>query len=223
MKMTELIWNFAWAATVAGLVVVGAGCSKPVDEDEPEPRPPAPKAAPAATHAPTKAPLKAPVPSVPGEQTAAPAPAPKPETPETIKEIAGLETSYQTNTEFAAKIEAVFKISDVGSPASLIALGRLFNQEKDPELKAELLAALGDIQGLDKQKLALLTAGAAPDQARQVRQAAIDGLTLLDSKYALPMLETLSSDADEEIRESAKDAIQIVQALMAARSDSPTP
>ena len=223
MKNRKLIWNLAVAVAVAGVVIVGAGCSKPADDDEPEPVKRTPKTTAATEQVPTKAPKKAPVPSIPGEQTGTPAPAPKPETPETVKEIAGMETSYQTNTEFAAKVEAIFKISDVGSPGSLTALGRLFAQEKDPELRAELLAALGDIQGLDERKAALLAAGAAADQPRQVRQAAIDGLTLIDPKRALPLLQALSTDADEEIREAAKDGIQIVQALMEARSDNPAP
>jgi hypothetical protein len=203
---------------VAGLVI---GCSKPADDDEPEPVQRAPQATAPASPVPAKSPKKAPVPAVPGEQTAIPAPTPKPESPETVKEIAAQETSYQTNTEFAAKVEAIFKISDIGSPGSLTALGRLFAQEKDPELRAELLAALGDIQGLDERKAALLAAGAAADQPRNVRQAAIDGLTLIDAKRSLPLLQALSSDADEEIREAAKDAIQIVQALLEARSDNP--
>lgn len=217
MKLIKPIWFAAVVLAVGGTLLGLASCLKSTtdDDDLAAPKIAATKqpGAPAAV----KAPVMAPVPEIPPDSFAM-AGVPKPDTAESVTEIGLQEISYQTNTEYAAKIEAIFRIADAGGSSSLAALGRLFTTEKDVELKAEILQSLGDIQGFDEQKTALLTAGAGADQPRQVRQAAIDGLTNIDPKYALPLLQAMTTDADEEIRESAKDAIQIVQALQAARS-----
>ena len=41
------------------------------------------------------------------------------DTLETLQEIANLELEYVTNTEFSARAEVIYKISDVGTPAAI--------------------------------------------------------------------------------------------------------
>jgi HEAT repeat protein len=136
---------------------------------------------------------------------------------QTLQEIANLEIEYLTNAEFSARAEVIYKISDVGTPGAIPALGRIFFGETDPELKTEVLSLLVDIDNQDNQKLAILSAAVRADQPKEVREAAIDAITDLESpQRGLPVLQSLSSDPDEEIREDVKDAIEQVQAVMSA-------
>jgi HEAT repeat protein len=92
-----------------------------------------------------------------------------------------------------------------------VALGGLFQTEKDNDLKTEILDSLFDIDGQEDRKAALLAVGAGSDQAKDVRQSAIDGLSNLDPKVAIPILQSLAGDPDPDIRELAKDTIDQLQ------------
>jgi hypothetical protein len=130
---------------------------------------------------------------------------------EAAKQVGALENAYLANTEFPQRVENIYKITDLGTPEAIAALGRLFQAEKEVDLKTEILDSLFDIDGLDDKKAALLAAGAGADQPKDVRESAIDGLTDLAPKYALPILQALVSDQDQEIRDLAKDAIEQLQ------------
>jgi len=137
------------------------------------------------------------------------------DTQETLQEIANLELEYMTNTEFSARAEVIYRISDVGTPGAIPALGRVFSMESDPELKTEVLSLLADIDNQDDQKLAILYAAVGADQPKEVREAAIDAVTDLESpQRGLLILQSLANDPDPEIREDVKDAIEQVQAVM---------
>lgn len=122
--------------------------------------------------------------------------------------VSALEASYVAKPEFTDRVQIIYKLSDAGTPDAIYALGRLFHAEKDPDLKVEIMDSLFDIDGQDDKKVALLAAGAGPDQPKDVRESAIDGLGDVDAQYALPILKPLANDPDEEIREQAKDAIE---------------
>ena len=128
------------------------------------------------------------------------------------KALPELEAAYASNPDFAKRVEAIYQISDKGTPEAVATLGRLFHVEKDPDLKIEILSSLFDFDGLDDRKITILGAGIAADQPKEVREEAIDSLGDVDSKYALPLLQSLLSDPDEEIREAAKDQIELLHA-----------
>ncbi len=134
---------------------------------------------------------------------------------EAAQQIVDMEAAYHGSTDFSTRIDAMYRISDVNSPEAVAALGRLFTFEKDPELKTEILDALSDIEGQDSGKVAILAAAAGTDQAKDVRQAAIDGLTNIDPQHALPILQGMVSDSDSDISDAAKDAVEQVKANMA--------
>jgi HEAT repeat protein len=130
-------------------------------------------------------------------------------------QIAHFEAEYLTNADFSARAELIYKISDVGTPEAIPALGRIFASENDTELKTEVLSLLADIDNQDDQKLAILSAAVGADQPKDVREAAIDALTDLESpQRGLPILQSLSNDPDAEIRDAVKDAVALVQSLM---------
>jgi HEAT repeat protein len=130
-----------------------------------------------------------------------------------------LENAYIATPDFSARVETIYKLTDAATPEAIASLGRLFHMEKDPELKTEILDSLFDIDGQDERKAALFAAGAGSDQPKEVRQSAIDGLEDVEAKYALPILQALTTDPDEDIRDAAKDAIESLQAA----PPTPTP
>ena len=194
-----------WTLTVSslGLAVMLAGCSKS------EPETPAPAPAPKTE---AKKPAQMPPPTSPTvtPPTTAFKSLPK-VTDEGEENVPALENAYISTPDFTARVEAIYRLADVGSPEAISSLGRLFQMEKDPDLKTEILDSLFDIDGHDQLKAALLAAGAGTDQPKEVRQSAVDGLEDIKPEIAIPILRALTSDQDEEIRESAKDAIEMLQ------------
>jgi len=135
----------------------------------------------------------------------------------TVQQILQYEGAYRTNADFSARVELIYKVSDVGTPEAVLAMGRIFFSETDPELKTEVLNLLADIDGQTDNKLAILTAGIGHDQPKEVREEAIDALTDIEPPgRALPLLQSLLNDPDTEIREAATDAIDVVRTLMSS-------
>ena len=195
---------------VAVVAAVAVGCGK--HEEEP-PAPVAPPATKAETPKPAPFTLPKPAP-VSGKPTTPPIakPAAVPvSTPEIMQQLSSWEATYNANPEFTQRVELIYKITDTETPEAIVTLGRLFHVEKDPDLKTEIVDSLADIDGLDDRKLAILTAAAGADQPKDVRESAIDGLGELQPKFALPILQALASDPDEEIRDQAKDQIEMLQ------------
>ena len=209
-KMTVKLFGPTLAA-----ILMFAACSKQEPQPERKPEPPKPVAnktvevpkpvaAPPATVSATK----------PPPPTAPPAQPVVPSSVDVAQQAAQLESSYVSNPDFSARVQLIYKLSDLDSVAAVSSLGRIFQMEKDPDLRIEVLDSLYDIEGSDDKKAAILAAGAAADQPKEVRESAIDGLSDLDPKKALPILQALVSDRDEDIREAAKDAIEQLQSDM---------
>jgi hypothetical protein len=209
--MREINAIMKLSAMAAGLAVIVSACSK--SEETPAPTLPEPsaKSEPAKTSS-----TIAPAPSEPAAKSAPP---PQPFAPATpmpagsaAQVAATLENAYITNPDFNSRVEQIYKLTDAGTPQAIASLGRLFHMERDNDLKTEILDSLFDIDGQDERKAALFAAGAGADQPKEVRQSAIDGLEDIEPKYALPILQALVGDPDEDIRDAAKDAIEMLQA-----------
>ena len=208
MKSMQNILKFG---VVAGLTaVVWTGCSKP-EETAPVPEPPAMKKIERAGDSyslPTPPPVVKPVTAKPVPVPAAAAKADAEEATPTAPE---LEKTYLANPDFTERVQVIFQLSDLGSADALATLGRLFQKEQDPDLRVQVLNSLFDIEGHDDKKAALLAAGVATNQPKDVRDAAIDALGDIDAKRAVPILQSLLSDTDEDLREHAKDVIEQLQ------------
>jgi hypothetical protein len=195
------------AAPVLAVAVLAVACKK---NEELTP-PPTAQSAPAKPASTLPAASANPAPAMqPAEQPTATS------TGNPAQEAATLESAYIATTEFSARVDNIYKLTDAGTPEAIASLGRLFHMEKDPELRTEILDSLFDIDGQDERKAALFAAGASANQPKEVRQSAIDGLEDIDAKYALPILQSLTSDPDEDIRDAAKDAIESLQTTQAA-------
>jgi hypothetical protein len=182
------------------------GCSKPTPEDTPPPKPV------------TKAiefPAPTNVSSAPQAVKAAPADVPavaQEDTPESLTgQVKQYEADYQNTSDFQKRVVIIYNLSSVESPDTIDAIGRMFLNEKDKELKIELVNSLLDVDGQNDKKLAILGAAIRGDQPKDVRLQGIDGMGDTEDKRAIQVLQALLTDPDEDIREDAQDTIDQLQ------------
>lgn len=140
-----------------------------------------------------------------------------PETEPDTKPLPVLEKEYTATTNRDTRLDLIMDIADAPGPESILALSRLFDTETDADLKVDLLDSLLGIEGFVEEKLKLLAKGAQKGLPGDVRQSAIDGLIDLDDQRVIPVLNGLLNDPDEEIRESAKDALEMLQSQPAVK------
>jgi len=140
-----------------------------------------------------------------------------PENDPDTKPLPVLEKDYLATTNRDTRLDVMMDIADAPGPASIQVLSRLFDAETDADLKVDLLDSLLGIEGFVEEKLKLLTKGTQKGLPNDVRQSAIDGLIDLDDQRVVPVLNGLLNDPDEDIRESAKDALEMLQSQPAVK------
>lgn len=133
------------------------------------------------------------------------------------KPLPVMEKEYFTATNRDVRLDLMMDIADNSSAESVKTLTRLFEAETDTDLKVDLLDSLLGIEGFKEEKLIMLTLGARQGLPTEVRQSAIDGLIDLDDQRVIPVLNGLLNDPDEEIREGAKDALEMLQSQPAVK------
>ena len=122
-----------------------------------------------------------------------------------------LESTYFNTPDFQKRVAMIYELSSIESPATIDAVGRLLVNEKDQELKVELVNSLTDIDGENDKKLNILTAAIRGDQPKDVRLEAIDALVDTEDKRAIQVLQGLLKESDEEIRDAAQDGFEQLQ------------
>ena len=108
------------------------------------------------------------------------------------------------------RVDIVHTIGDLDSAEAVAVLGLLFQNERDEELKLEMLATVEQMDVENASIMPIVAAALRPEQPQSVREAAIDVLADLDEPGALQMLQSLTTDPNPEIRAAAKDALQSV-------------
>jgi len=98
------------------------------------------------------------------------------------------------------------KLADAGVPKQQIAsaLGYMFRDENSVEVKTDILNELGDLD--DPSAFDQIVRGLDQHQPDEVRTAAIEALDSLGDKRAIPVLQPLLADRDEDIRDAAQSA-----------------
>lgn len=134
-----------------------------------------------------------------------------------IRPLPVLEKEYTATTNRDTRLDIMMDIAETPGVEAIKALTRLFEAETDPDLKVDLLDSLLGIEGFKDEKLIMLTMGARQGLPSEVRQSAIDGLIDLDDQRVIAVLNGLLNDPDAEIRESAKDAIEMLQSEPAVK------
>ena len=201
-------------ATLALVILAMAGCSKKqAEETVPPPSPvttkriefPAPTNLPAAMPSIADAKPAVPIPGLPAEDSPA----------QLAAQVKQLETDYQNTPDFQQRVVIIYNLSSVESPDTIDAIGRLFLNEKDKELKIELVNSLLDIDGQNDKKLAILSTAVRGDQTKEVRLEGIDGMADVEDKRAIQILQGMLTDPDQDIIDAAKDTIDQLQADVA--------
>jgi hypothetical protein len=101
----------------------------------------------------------------------------------------------------------VAKLADAGIPKQQVAstLGYMFRDENSVEVKTDILDELGNLD--DPSAFDQIVRGLDRRQPDEVRSEAIDALDSLGDKRAIPVLQPLLADRDEDIRDAAQSAI----------------
>jgi hypothetical protein len=121
------------------------------------------------------------------------------------RKFSGLESDYLAAQEFETRVGLIYKIARGKPNEAAEALDRLFLLENDPELKALILSALGDVEGEIEVKLRVLRKALTIEQAPDVRHAAAAEMEWLDDRRTLPLWQQLTADPDPQIRDLATD------------------
>jgi hypothetical protein len=206
MKCLPMIIAAALALPMLGLV----GCSKPASEETlPPPKPPTAKA--------IEFPPPTNLPTAPQAVKVEPATNAAPEVPQEDSpaalagQVKQFEADYRNTADFQKRVVIIYNLSSVESPDTIDAIGRLFLNENDKELKIELVNSLLDVEGENDKKLAILGTAIRAEQPKEVRLEGIDGMGDTEDKRAIQVLQTLLTDPDEDVRENAQDTIDQLQ------------
>jgi hypothetical protein len=211
MKRLQLFF----VAALAGAALTAVGCSK--KESEPPPPPPTSSATIQKPQPPP--PLPSVVQPTPPPEVSATSPTATDD--EAAAQVKKLESDYQNAQDFQKRVVILYDLSSTESPETINAIARLFLNEKDQELKVELINSLMDIDGQKDKKLAILSSAVRSDQPKDVRLEAIDGMSDVEDKRAIQILQAFANDPDEEIRDAVKDTIEQLQTVTA--QPQPTP
>jgi hypothetical protein len=121
-----------------------------------------------------------------------------------------LEIDYLATSDLYTKVQIMTDLTDTAPASAVEVLGRLFYFEEDAELREELLQTLMEVDGQTVAKRNILEEATHPEIPLSVRLTAIDLLDELGSKAALPALQKLTADPNQQIRDAAHDAIDDV-------------
>ena len=127
-------------------------------------------------------------------------------------QVKQLENEYENTPDFQKRVTLIYEISaNDDAPDVVDALAHLFLNEKDQELKIELVNSLSDVDGQNDKKLAILSTALRSDQSKDVRLKAIDGMGDAQDKRGIQILQAYLNDPDEDVKETAQDTIEQLQ------------
>lgn len=128
------------------------------------------------------------------------------------KPLPALESDYTATTNRDTRLDIMMDIAETPGAETVRTLARLLETETDPDLKVDLIDSLLGIEGHTDEKLAMLTQGVRTGLPKEVRLSAVDGLIELNDPRTVAVFNGMLNDPDEEIREAAKDALEMLQA-----------
>ena len=205
MMRKNIVRETAMILVVAGMVSV-VGCSRQPIEDE---QPVVPKKT-TGTAKTTPSPANPGATTQPGKTSSQPSVS---QAAADASSLADLEASYVSKADVGSKMEIIAKICEIGGASAVTAVGQLFQTENDPAVRQEMLTSLYEVDGQDEAKIVLLSIAVAPAQPPEVRQEAISALVDVEPKLALPLLKALLNDSNEDIRDAAKNSIELLEAI----------
>jgi len=130
-----------------------------------------------------------------------------PKSGQSVAQLASLEQRYLSFADPETRVELIGQVIDPENPLAVEILGRLFQNERDTDLKLALLAAVMVQEEQPAAQLAVFASGLWPLQPQSVRIAAVEGLAILRTAEAVQILHGLRFDADRQIRAAAVEAL----------------
>jgi hypothetical protein len=222
-KATSTIKRVPAAAATAMAVILLAvvGCSKKESQETPLPPPSV-----------TTLPSTQPLPALPPPANTNVASAAASDTnqagaddqtqAELAAQVKQLETDYQNTPDFQKRVTIIYELSSNDDAADVVdALAHLFLNEKDQELKIELVSSLTDVDNQNDKKLAILSTALRADEPKEVRLEAIDGMGDAQDKRGIQILQGFLNDPDEDVKEAAQDTIEQLQNMPDPSSPPP--
>ena len=131
---------------------------------------------------------------------------------ELAAQVKQLENEYENTADFQKRVTLIYEISaNDDAPDAIDTLAHLFLNEKDQELKTELVNSLSDVDGQNDKKLAILSTALRADQPKEVRLEAIDGMGDVQDKRGIQVLQGYLNDPDEDIKDTVQNTIEQLQ------------
>jgi HEAT repeat protein len=116
----------------------------------------------------------------------------------------------RTGVEPEERGEVVDELWTLATPEAVEILRQHFHIERDPDVKADIVAGLVDEQKPETHEVrfGILATALAATQPLEVRLTAVSILVEFDDARSVALLQNLLQDRDEEIREAAMEAIE---------------
>ena len=138
-----------------------------------------------------------------------------PEIPHLTEQLTEITQSYAQTPPFEDKLELIERLREMPSPATFRVATQLFAAEEDPELQGFLLDAVMSMEelGLAEEQLAFLADSLRRQWPNEVRVRLVDSMVDLADRRAIPLLEPLVNDPDEEVRAAAVGGLEILRGI----------
>jgi HEAT repeat protein len=140
-------------------------------------------------------------------------PAPTPKEDEEKPTVAELAARLQKEAEPEDRSKTVTELWELATPEAIETLRRQFFIERDNDVRADILAGVVEEKKPETQQLrfGILSAALANNQPEEVRMVAISLVTDFDDPRAVALLQNLTQDPSEDIRDAAREAIDAIR------------
>jgi HEAT repeat protein len=151
----------------------------------------------------------------PASTPAAPLPAPAApvrtdiEKRERVADPGELQSRYLATEDVSARAEIVANLWEIGTPVAVEILRGLFATERNADLKVDMVSGMveEEAEPTGGPRWMLLLAAVGTGQPDIVRLVAVQIAAESKDPRAMPLLQGLASDGDEEVREAAVAAL----------------
>jgi HEAT repeat protein len=144
-----------------------------------------------------------------------PTPLPRKEGAAAPSDPVALAQAYRTTAEPDRRGELVDTLWSLDSPAAVETIRQLFLTEKEVDVKMDMIAGLSDSKkpATREARFGLVVTALAPGQPKDIRELAAQMLIEFDDPRAVGLLQQFSQDADPDMREAAKEALETRRAV----------
>src|SRR4029453_8963655 len=117
---------------------------------------------------------------------------------------------FRATAEPDRRGELVDTLWSLDTPAAVETIRQLFLTEREVDVKMDMIAGLSDSKKPEtrESRFGLVVAALAPGQPKDIRELAAQMLIDFDDPRAVSLLQQFLQDADPDMREAAKEALE---------------